>query len=66
MLAEVTDDLAKYVAGEADSQALCDLLGRFAELGYVTTGNGQYLYEKGVLKLSLTDSSTEPEQPSSQ
>jgi hypothetical protein len=28
---------------------LHDILGRIAKLGYSTTGNGAYLYERGII-----------------
>lgn len=50
-LTQVADDLAQYVAQEPETQSLSDLLGRLAELNYLATGNGYYLYEKGLIKL---------------
>ena len=53
MLTVATEDLAAYVAdGMNDQETLYGLIGRFAELGFVTTGNGHFLYHKGLIKLS--------------
>jgi hypothetical protein len=35
---------------ETDKEELCRVLGRLAEVNYVGTGNGSYLYEKGLIK----------------
>ena len=50
-LTMAANDLAEYVEKEDGDQDLRQLLGRFSELSYFTTGNGQYLFEKGVLRL---------------
>ena len=51
-LTESASDLATYSEkAENDGRELCQVLGRLAEIAYATTGNGSYLYEKGVLKL---------------
>jgi len=56
LLTQAADDLAEYMLAEymeeeGQKPDLCELLGRFAELSYATTGNGNYLSEKGLLKL---------------
>ncbi|PWI46404.1 hypothetical protein CEE45_16990 [Candidatus Heimdallarchaeota archaeon B3_Heim] len=33
------------------NESLCDALQKFAEIGYATTGNGYYLYQRGLLRL---------------
>lgn len=33
------------------NESLCDVLQKFAEIGYATTGNGHYLYQRGLLRL---------------
>lgn len=45
MLIEATRALANVVETRRDAD-LCKVLGRFAELSYLTTGNGYYLYLK--------------------
>ena len=50
-LNQAANDLATHVENKGGSQELHDLLGRFAELSYASTGNGSYLYEKGHIKL---------------
>lgn len=50
-LTQLADDLADYLEGPKDKESLCDLLGRVSELEYATTGNGNFLIEKGILKL---------------
>ena len=53
-LTQVVFDLAAhYEKAEkpGSSEALCDILGRLAEIVYAASGNGSYLYERGVLKL---------------
>jgi hypothetical protein len=46
-------DLTAYLekAKNNGREELCQILGRIAEISYVVSGNGIYLYEKGVLKL---------------
>lgn len=48
----VASDLAAYLekAKNDGSEELCQILGRFAEISYVVSGNGIYLYEKGSFK----------------
>lgn len=40
-----------FEGGEIDNQAIYALLARFAELAYVATGNGYYLYLQGQIKV---------------
>ena len=48
----VSDQLAATFEGsEIDIPRFYAVLARIAELAYVTTGNGAYLYKKGLLKL---------------
>ena len=35
-----------------EKEELYDILSRFAEIGYIVSGNGSYLVEKGAIKLS--------------
>lgn len=49
---QVSNELAAAFQGsEVDVPRLYAALARIAELAYVTTGNGAYLNEKGLLKL---------------
>ncbi|MBI4298925.1 MAG: hypothetical protein HY666_04105 [Chloroflexi bacterium] len=51
-LTEVSRHLADVFQSEKiDGTALLHILARMAELGYVTTGNGYYLYIKGQIKI---------------
>ena len=52
-LVDVAQELADYIDKNKDSdqESLMEILGRLAELGYVTTGNGVYLYERGSIKI---------------
>lgn len=45
----VASDLTAYLekAKNNDREELCQILGRLAEISYVVSGNGIYLYEKG-------------------
>jgi len=45
-------DLAAYLekAKNDSSEELCQILGRLAEISYVVSGNGTYLYGKGSFK----------------
>jgi hypothetical protein len=52
LLAQAVDELATYFEeGKDDKANLFELAGRINELGHLTTGNGHYLFEKGVIKL---------------
>ena len=53
-LTQVSSELATYfekAEEEGSTEELCQILGHLAEIGYSFTGNGSYLYEKGVFKL---------------
>ncbi len=51
-LDQVSDELATAFEGsEVDASRLHTALARTAELTYITTGNGAYLYQKGMIKL---------------
>jgi len=48
----VANELAELFGGkQIDDARLYQLLARTAELGYVSTGNGYYLYLKGHIKI---------------
>ena len=52
-LTQVASDLATHfekAENESNKEELCQILGRLAEINYVVTGNGSYLYEKGLIK----------------
>jgi len=52
-LTQATSDLAAYfekVENEVNKAELYEIISRFAEITYVTNGNGTYLYEKGAIK----------------
>ena len=51
-LEQVSDELASvFEADEVDEQRLYQAVARVAELGYVLTGNGFYLFMKGQIKI---------------
>jgi len=53
-LTQVASDLAAYfekAENEGSKEELCQILGRFAEIAYVVSGNGSFLHEKGLVKL---------------
>ena len=51
-LDEVSEELATAFAGnEVDAPRFYAALARTAELTYITTGNGAYLYQKGLVRL---------------
>ena len=53
-LTQNASNLASYLEKnekKTRQEELCQILGRFAEITYVTQGNGSYLYEKGIIKL---------------
>ncbi len=51
-LDQVSEELATAFEGsEIDVPRLYAALARTAELTYITTGNGAYLYQKGLVKL---------------
>lgn len=43
-------ELADYVEQEGNEQQLLEIIGKFAELTYMTTGNGFYLAQRGMIK----------------
>ena len=52
-LTQVASDLAAYfekTENESTREELCQVLGCLAEIAYVVSGNGSYLYEKGLIK----------------
>jgi hypothetical protein len=50
-LTQAAFDLATYLEKTGDNtEELHQILGRFAEISYAATGNGSYLYEKGLIK----------------
>lgn len=52
-LTQATSDLATYLEKTEDkdnTKELHQIMGRLAEIGYAVTGNGSYLYEKGLIK----------------
>jgi len=51
-LIQAAFDLTTYFEkAESSKEELYQILGRFAEIAYVVSGNGSYLYEKGIIKL---------------
>ncbi len=53
-LTQVADDLATYfekTENESTRKELYQALGGLSEIAYVVSGNGSYLYEKGLIKL---------------
>ncbi len=51
-LTKATIDLTVYFEmNETNGKELLSILGRFAAIAYSVTGNGGYLYEKGLFKL---------------
>ncbi|MBN1176654.1 MAG: hypothetical protein JXA51_03130 [Dehalococcoidales bacterium] len=53
-LTQVSSELATYfenVEKEGSTEEIYQILGHLAEIGYTFTGNGHYLYEKGILKI---------------
>lgn len=50
-LTQAVFDLATYLEKTEDNtEELHQILGRFAGISYAVTGNGSYLYEKGLIK----------------
>lgn len=50
-LTQAAQELANYVSEEKDNtEEFKSLMGRFAELAFVVTGNGSYLFDKGIIK----------------
>lgn len=53
-LTHIASELASYfekTEDEANKEELFEILGRLAEISYVTVGNGSYLYDKGLIKI---------------
>jgi len=51
-LAQTCAEIATmFAAGKTDATILYPLLARIAELAYATTGNGRYMYLKGLIKV---------------
>jgi hypothetical protein len=53
-LNQVSSELATYfekTKEEGNAEELYQILGHLAEIGYTFTGNGSYLYERGILKI---------------
>ena len=50
-LTQATFALAAYIEHQGSDEELNQIMGRFAELTYITTGNGYYLYQKGQVSL---------------
>ena len=53
-LTQLASDLADYyekVENDDNKEEMYQVLGRLAEIAYAISGNGSYLYEKGILKL---------------
>jgi len=52
-LTQTTVDIATHMEkkeGKDNREELCEILGRLAEITYAVSGNGSYLYEKGLIK----------------
>ena len=53
-LTQIADDLAAYYEKAEDDDSREEMyktLGRLTEIAYMVSGNGSYLYEKGLIKL---------------
>jgi hypothetical protein len=53
-LTQIADGLAAYyekAENDANKEEMYQTLGRLAEIAYMVSGNGSYLYEKGLIKL---------------
>ena len=48
-LIEATAELAAYVEKDGSGHDLAQIMGKFAELAYLTTGNGFYLMQKTAI-----------------
>lgn len=54
-LTEATSNLAAYFEKSDDNtEELHQILARLAEVAYIATGNGSYLYEKGHIKFEAS------------
>jgi len=49
-LAKVVEDLAVYMEKGAKEPKLYELIGRVAEIGYLSTNHGGYVIEKGLVQ----------------
>jgi hypothetical protein len=52
-LTQIADDLAAYyekAENDDNREEMYQTLGRLAEIAYMVSGNGSYLYEKGLIK----------------
>ena len=52
-LTQAADGLAAYyemAENDASKEGMYQTLGRLAEIAYMVSGNGSYLYEKGLIK----------------
>lgn len=64
-LDSISNDLAAAFDGDVvDLAGLHDALKKVAELTFATTGNGAYLYAKGVFRLSASSASSASLPPS--
>ena len=53
VLAQISSDIAGYYeTGKDNTNELHDILRRIAKIGYTTTGNGAYLYERGIINFN--------------
>ncbi len=50
-LTQAAKSLADWVEQNGTKEQFLDILGRFAELTYATTGNGYYLMGKGIIQI---------------
>ncbi len=53
MVKKLQETLEKFRTAfeQKDEAKICNALQKFANIGYTATGNGFYLYQKGVLKI---------------
>jgi hypothetical protein len=49
-LTKVAEDLAEYMGQGAKGRNFHELVGRVAEIGYLSTQHGSYVIEKGRVK----------------
>lgn len=50
-LTKTTSDLVEFIEQKGTDEELNGIMGRFAELAYVITGNGYYLFQKGHISV---------------
>lgn len=55
--------LTKLISQPHSDRDLLDVIAQIAELGYITTGNGYYLLERGTIKLGQTYAIASPPPP---